>query len=1336
MLDDLILKMKNTILRTFLCVVVLLSFFVKLQGGVPSFARFDKITQADGLSSNHILCIHQEKAGWIWVGTSLGLNRYDGYHFKVYKSDIDGFGTLKGELVRCIYEDSQNRIWIGTEHGGLNLFNRDTERFSHFHFSDTTIDTIFSVNSVVSDSQDRIWVGTDKGLAFLDEHNKLQKVDLPSWKDAGSPNVSRIYPDKKGNLWLGTLSGLFVYDLQTMQSRRLSLPDADKPFDEINSLYYDSDNVLWVGTYNEGVFTLDPATQTIKKYDSWLRFNRSETIRAIAEDHQGIMWFGTRGGLVAYDKVTKTYSTFLRDEDESLSLSLNSVLSLCVDSKGDLWIGTRGGINYRDNDKQAFLHLKASKNDTRFLNNAEVYCFLINGNDILIGTESGGVNVYNTITHRFRYLTTKDGISGDCIKSFVKNGNEILIGTYQGGITIIDAETYRVKKILRHQKNNPASLNDDVVWGLLNDSRGRIWVATNKGVQLYDAKTERFQSKDELLFGTICNWIKEDTEGDIWIGGGNTMVVYNPETGKIIRHEERTRDMIQAGNNQYWVATRGHGLALYDKEKGAVSYYTEADGLCNNTIQSLLRDKSGLIWLSTLNGLSSFNEKTFEFINFDASDGLQDNQFNYGAAIQNEQHQLIYGGINGINIFSPEDVRMNFFIPQVVLTELRVFNKPVAVGSIIKKSISVADRIVLNYKQNVFSIEFSALSFANSSKNKYQYKMEGFDKNWIQSGVSNSATYTNLDPGKYVFKLKGSNSNGIWNEEETSIEIIIKPPFWKTWWFELIMISLVICFLIYLANFYLKRVRLRDELVFEKTRARKLHEIETMKLRFFTNISHEIRTPLTLILGPLNQVIEQGAVDGDSKGKLQLVKRNADQLLKLINQLLDFRKLEASKYTIHYEKSDILFFVRSILESFQAMALDKGVELNLNSECKTFVGWFDNDKLQKILNNLLSNALKFTDPGGNVEVIFNVADNPVSEDAENTLFYSIAVRDTGKGIPAKNINKIFERFERASNAKDSTGSGIGLSITREFVKLMGGEIELDSIEGRGSTFVVRLPILSDAAVDAESNDQGLEKTDDNVLAEGDKNIVLIVEDNADVREYTASVFRSEYKVLEAVNGKGGFEMAVQYIPDIIISDLLMPEMGGDTFCKKIKKEERTSHIPFILLTAVTSRESEKEALKIGADDYITKPFDINILRIKVDNLLSLRNTLRDKYKNDFLMQPSAVTLVSPEEKFLKKAVDIIEKYIDDPDFDIERFASEIGASRMQLYRKLEALTNMTVKEFIRDIRIKRAAQLLEQNKLTVSEIVYQVGFRDLAYFRKCFRDQYGTSPSEYAAKFK
>jgi signal transduction histidine kinase/ligand-binding sensor domain-containing protein/DNA-binding response OmpR family regulator len=1316
----------------FYIVLFLILVSVDSRAEYPPISRFDKITQDNGLSSNHVLCIFQEEAGWMWMGTNLGLNRYDGYQFTIYKSDVDGLGTLRGELIRCIFEDQENRIWIGTERGGLNLFNRYKETFTHFMFKESEIDTIFSVNCITVNRSNRLFLGTNKGVAFLNEDNQLELLPIKALQEAGNPEVTKIYFDKKNNLWIGTLSGLFVYDFSIDRGEQKLLPETVIPQDEIHSFFFDSDNILWIGTYNSGVYTANVNSGIIKKFDTWINFARSETVRAIQEDKQGVMWFGTRGGLISYDKKTQAINSFLRDEDESLSLSLNSVLSLCVDSKGDLWIGTRGGVNYRNIDKQAFIHIKASKNDNRFLNNAEIYSFYFNETDLLIGTESGGVNIYNTLTHRFRYLTTKNGLSGDCVKSFVKEGNEILIGTYQGGITIIDANTYNVKSILRNKKDDESSLKDDAVWHLFKDSKGNIWVATNKGIALYNSKTKTFTQQNDFFPNQVCYWIKEDLSGDLWFGGDD-LFIYNPAMNTVRKYNERTRDFIATANNQFWLATRGHGLALFEKEKGTLKYFTESDGLCNNNVQSLQRDESGDIWLSTSNGLSRFDEATKEFTNFDVSDGLQDNQFNYGAAAA-QGIRLIYGGINGVNIFNPGEIRKSSFIAPIVFTGLKIFNRPVEIGTFIDKSINMLKQIELTSKQNVFSIEFAALSFANSQKNEYAYILEGFDKEWILSGTTHSATYTNLNSGKYLFRVKVFNSNKIRNSKEARMEVIIHPPFWNTWWFRLIAAVVISLFVIYLAMFYLHRAKLNNELVFEKTKARKLHEIETMKLRFFTNISHEIRTPLTLILGPLAQVLEQGTIDFDSKNKLLLVKQNADQLLKLINQLLDFRKLEAGKQNVYYEKSDIILFVRTIVESFQSMAVEKGLQLSFISNKSYLLTWFDNDKIQKIVNNLLSNALKFTNPPGTVNVAFTLVENTSAENAENRSFYAITVKDTGIGIPQKSLTKIFERFEQGSNEKNVRGSGIGLSITREFVKLMDGEIDVESEETQGTSFTVRIPLLFDADVKKEKDT--IEKTEDVTLSGKTPKIILIAEDNKDVREYTASNFRSEYKIVEVENGKEAYEQAIKYVPDIIISDLLMPMMNGDVFCKKIKKDERTSHIPFILVTAVISKESEKEALRAGVDDYITKPFDVNILKLKVDNLLSLRDALRDKYKNDFLMQPSPVALISPDEKFLKKAVDIVEQNINNIDYDIETFASDVGVSRMQLYRKLEALTNMTVKEFIRNIRIKRAAQLLEQNKVNVSEIIYQVGFRDFAYFRKCFREQYGANPSEYAEKFK
>jgi signal transduction histidine kinase/ligand-binding sensor domain-containing protein len=963
------------------------------------------------------------------------------------------------------------------------------------------------VNSIVEDENGRLLFGTDKGIAFLNKANRLALLPIQPLKQAGNPEVTKIFCDKRNNLWIGTLSGLFVYDFTMNTGEKLFLPETAIPDDEIHSLFFDSDNVLWIGTYHSGVYTANTHSRTIKKIRSWLASNRLETVRAIREDGKGTLWFGTRGGLVSYNKTSQTYNYFLRDETDGTSLALHSVVSLCVDAKGDLWVGTRGGINYRDDDKQAFIYLSAMKSDNRFLNNAEIYCFYLNNDDLLIGTESGGVNIYNRNTYRFRYLTTKEGLSDDCIKSFVRDGDEILVGTYQGGISVLDANTYKVKTVLRNSKDNPQSLKDDVVWDLLKDSKGNIWVATNKGIDLYDGKKRVFRNRTDIYPQKVCNWIKEDNDGDLWLGG-DELYIYSPRTKEVMRYAERTRDVIPASGGKYWLATRGKGLALFDKKQGVLRYFSESNGLCNNSIQSLQRDKNGFIWISTFKGLSRFDENTFEFINFDASDGLQDNQFNYGAAIAYGD-ELIYGGSNGANIFNPAEVRRNDFIPPVVFTGLRIFNQPVKIGTTIKKSINRINKIELNYRQNVFSIEFAALSYANPAKNRYTYMLEGFDKDWVNAGASNLATYTNLDPGKYHFKVKGSNSNGIWNPKEAAIEIIIHPPFWQTWWFRIALFFLALLFLFYLAKFFLERVKQKNELVFEKTRARKLHEIENMKLRFFTNISHEIRTPLTLILGPLNQVLSQGAIDDDSKDKLQLVKKNADQLLKLINQLLDFRKLEAGKQVVHYEKSDIVFFVQSIVESFHGFAMEKDIKLTFRSDRSHFITWFDNDKIQKIVNNLLSNALKFTNNSGFVSVNFEVNDVSSGENAEKQSTYWIVVKDTGKGIPEKNLEKIFERFVQGGDRENFPGSGIGLSITREFIKLMGGTIEVESVEGEGASFTVQLPLLRETDVKTEET---LSERPENFTGNNQK-IILITEDNVDVRNYIISNFRQDFKIL-------------------------------------------------------------------------------------------------------------------------------------------------------------------------------------------------------------------------------
>ncbi|MCC8173688.1 MAG: helix-turn-helix domain-containing protein [Odoribacter sp.] len=599
--------------------------------------------------------------------------------------------------------------------------------------------------------------------------------------------------------------------------------------------------------------------------------------------------------------------------------------------------------------------------------------------------------------------------------------------------------------------------------------------------------------------------------------------------------------------------------------------------------------------------------------------------------------------------------------------------------------------------------------------------MQGLEEEWIEADDRNNVTYASLLPGKYVFHVQGSNNDGIWNEEGARLEIIITPPFWMTWWFQLLLVGFLAGIIIFLVCAYLNRERIKNNLMLEKTRAKQLHEVDMMKLRFFTNISHEIRTPLTLIAGPLEKLYST-STDPAIKKQLKMVRKNAWKLKDMVEQLLDFRKLKTGKYKVDYQNDDIVNYFKSLTDSFSSLAEERNIKLTFQSNQESYIGTLDSQKTDKIFNNLISNALKYTPAGGQVNLMLEIKEKE----------YIVTVKDTGVGIPPENLDKIFNRFFQYASDKNITGFGIGLSITHDLIEVLGGKITVDSEKDKGSTFFVTLPLI-----DKPEEEKNTDLPQESVIVDkepGNKKYMLVVEDSEDIREFIRTHFESEYYITEATNGKEGLAKAMEDIPDIILTDMLIPVMNGLEMCKKLKKDERTSHIPLLMLTAVTSREVELESLLAGADDYITKPFDIYILHAKVENLLSIRDSFREKIKHDLLLRPSEIVVDSPDERFLKKAVKVVEDYMDDPELDIEKFSEEMGVSRMQLYRKFEALTNMTVKEFIRSIRLKRAAQLLTQEKLTVSEIAWAVGFKDLSYFRKCFKEEFGLTPTDYIKK--
>ncbi len=1265
--------------------------------------RFDHFSQKEGLSNNQVHCIFQDDEGWMWFGTTYGINRFDGREFRTFTHDANDPASLSANLVRIIFEDSRGFLWVGLENGGLCRFDRQREIFLRQPVGG---DGQQSVNDIAEDAEGNLWLATHQGLVVLKREQEgvfraeIIPLELPS------SLLKKVAIDKRANIWIGTGQGLYCYHAGRNRLSSFPLPETERPDDEIWALYADYDDRIWIGTYNSGLYYINAWESRLIKSTFSPKQERAQTIRAIARANDGRLWIGTRAGLFSFDG--KQYDYHGPEESGKEMSSRNSVLSLCVDDKGDLWVGSRQGISHFVQEKQFIRSYGIAGESGKSLNNAEVFAFCCDGEYLWIGTEMGGVNRLNRRTGDFTYFTQQNSrLSSDCIKAFLLDGEELWLGTYQGGITVLDRRSGRVLRTYTHRPGDTNSLADDRVWALFKDAEGNIWTGSSQGVEQYDRKKKHFQFRSDILPSGQVNWITQDSEGELWFGGENELTLYSPSSRTSRKYFKKTRAMLELPGRDFYVTTPD-GLARFDKKRGFYRFYTEKEGLINNYTLGLLPGQDSTLWISTMNGISVLDLVSGSFKNFHGRDGLQDNQYNYGAFAKNEKGELIFGGINGFDIIVPELVKTNAYIPPVVLTDFRVFNEKEPFQNLREGT------VWLSHDRNTLSFRFTALNYVMAEKNRYRYRLEGLEENWVDAGYSTLVTYANLAPGSYTFRVIGSNNDGIWNEKGASLDIVIVPPFWQKWWFFVLVALAALLLARQLVRIYAFRENLKNRLALEKAQARKLHEVDTMKLQFFTNVSHEIRTPLTLIIGPIEKLWQQ-LRDEEVRTQLGIVRKNARKLLELINQLLDFRKLEAGKYSVEYRSGDLIRFLHGIAESFRYPATEKGIELTFESSEARCITAFDPDKLEKIVGNLLSNAIKFTEKGGKIRIKTEVDEQE----------YRIRVEDTGVGIPAENRQHIFNRFFQSARSSEITGTGIGLSITKSFVELMEGSIEVESEPGKGTVFSVRLPRKTEAPAIAAPETAPEEKT-------GKNRYLLVVDDNGDIRTFIKSHFKSAFFILEAANGREGFEAAVAYLPDVIIADMLMPEMNGREMCLKLRKDERTAHIPIVMLTAVTSKEEELESVLTGIDDYITKPFDIQILDAKIENLLQIRNSLREKIKSDLLMQPSELVWDSPNEKFLKKAVDVVEKFMDDPELDIEKFSEEMGVSRMQLYRKFEAIANITVKEFIRGIRLKRAAQLLKQGESTVSEIAWSVGFKDLSYFRKCFKEEFGMTPSEYA----
>jgi len=918
------------------------------------------------------------------------------------------------------------------------------------------------------------------------------------------------------------------------------------------------------------------------------------------------------------------------------------------------------------------------------------------------------------------------------------------------------------------QGNREQDINQNDIFFIKEDSKGLVWIGTNGlGVNVLDPKTGLIakytpqpKGKNDFLLplNGFMRAIFEEKNGDMWLGSvgtgiavfhhdSHTFTVYNKQNSQLSHDAVLSMLHDRAGN--IWVGTNGGGLNLFNKTTQKFTHLTEADGLANNIIYKVLEDGEGLIWVSTDKGISCIDPKTRKIKNFNRSNGVQDSPFIVGSGIIGSNGELFFGGQDGFNYFNPATLPTNNVMPRVLLTDLKVANNTVNPGekSPIKEQINTAKDIYLSYGQN-FSISYVALNYTAPMQNRYSYKLSGFDPNWNYVGKEKTAYYTNIDPGDYIFQVRASNNEGVWNSDITTIAVHFSPPIWRTVYAYFLYFVIVAGLLYYIRRRGIQKLKNKIAIEQEKINARQLieeqrreaervHELDMQKIKFLTNLSHEFRTPISLILAPADKLLSL-PTESTISNHAKMIRRNARRLLNLVNQLLDFRKMEEQELNLNLVPGDLIAFIKEAAEAFQDLSDRKKILLTTESDRETLPATFDHDKIERIIFNLLSNAFKFTNEGGEICLKMSVK----VEDDRNTEMLCLAISDTGIGIAAKYKDRVFERFFMDHNVTSilNQGSGIGLSITKEFVLLHGGDIAVESVPGKGTTFYLTLPIIKpnytlvNETVDPPADDtvETAGEAAERVPRDGQqKTTVLLVEDNEEFRHYLKDSLQAWYHIIEAANGKDGWQKALATHPQLIVSDISMPVMNGIELSQKLKSDKRTTHIPIILLTAITGEQDQLKGLESGANDYLTKPFNFEILNAKIKNLLLYNHSLKNTYSKQIQVIGTEIEIESTDAKLLNTIVKYIDDKLNQPELSVEELSKFVGMSRGSLYRKLLEITGLTPIEYIRSVKLERAATFLEKSDYNVAQVAYMTGFGTPSYFSRLFKAKYGVLPSEY-----
>lgn len=1333
--------------------------------------RLKNISTTDGLSQSSVIAIHQDKFGQMWFGTRDGLNKYDGSKFTVFRNDVSSKNSISNNDILSIEEDNTGKIWVGT-YNGLNCYDPVTNAFTRYLH--TKNNHTISSNAIwsIREIGDEMWFGTSKGLTIYNKKSKLFASFFHSETDPStvpSNNIITILKSKKGQIWIGTTKGLCK--LVNRKNGKLSFknyPLNNTDLLNVQAIAEDVSGNLWVGTKNKGLLKFDKTSNAFVSFLSEDKYREINTdIRSLAFDNHGSLWIGAYDGIYILGKD----KNIQKINSSNNSNGIDKVKSIYMDRKGSVWIGCYyKGVNIWDISNVNFSNY--NQNSKKIPMSFDVVSSIIadKNQNIYFGTEGGGITIYNKNTEATSYINSKSGqnIKND-IKSMCLAGDILWIGTYSKGLSAYNVVSKRMEDH-RIADDLTALLKESGVYSIKAEGNDIIWIGTfGKGLIRYNTVSKTFETigndntKANYLTNNIVRTILVDQKKGAWVGtqnGLNYIPLNNFTPNKYsIQHYffdsaslsgDDILTLFQDSQKKIWVGTKAKGLHYFDGKK-----FNKINLRIGNTvitsIHSILEDDDKNLWISTNQGIIKYSTTLKTVVIYDQKDGLASNEFNDNSALKLDSNQFYFGSPSGATYFDAKKISLNTYAPQVLITNLKIKNESIhpndSVG-ILEKSIGYTKTITLDYDKANFSIDFAIPNYIRSKNNQYSYRLVGLENNWTTT-KSTEAIFAIQNPGTYTFEVRGSNNDGVWNKVPTTLTVIVKPAPWRSIWAFLlygIVIGLGLYGLIWIMK---SKARLKQKLELEYLETKRIEENNIAKLDFFTNISHEFRTPLTLILGPLQQILANYNGTNEMYKKLLVIEGSANHLLSLINRLMDFRKLENHQVTLESAEGNIVKFTREIFLSFIEYAKDGGYNYTFESSQEEILVYFDRYKLERVFYNLISNAFRYTPKGGNIHL-------KISHDNEN-LF--IAIEDSGVGIAPEHIDKIFDLFFEVpmhNNVQKNynKGTGIGLSIVKNIVKLHKGDIEVTNKETQGVVFKVTLPlgrthlleneIITDFRIsdDIDQYTAQLEKAEitepediDDFVVNDEKQTILIVEDHKVLRSFMKNLLKEDYNIIEAENGKVAFEKALQHVPNLIISDVIMPEMVGTELCSKIKENLKTSHIPVILLTSRTSLVYKFEGLESGADDYISKPFNLIEFKLRVKNLLNSTERLKNKFSSDDNFIPSEITVSSLDEDLLKKAFKIVEENISNEQFDIPFFCTELGVSRTMLFLKIKAWTNFTPNEFIHEIRLKRAAQLLEQNKLNVSEISYKVGFNNPKYFSKCFQKKYGETPTQFADKF-